>query len=72
MKNGKGSGTGRIGLLLKGKPDEILEAIRILQRKYGRDMPLSYVLSLAGHDRSQPARRSSGGSSGRLRSQEEA
>ncbi|AIQ64724.1 hypothetical protein D3C81_201780 [compost metagenome] len=72
MKNGKGTGAGRSGLLLKGKPDEILEVIRMLQRKFGRDMPLSYVLSLAGHERSQPARRSSGGTSGRLRTQEKA
>lgn len=72
MKNGNGTGIGRRGLLLKGKPDEILEAIHMLQRKFGRDMPLSYVLSLAGHERSQPARRSASGTSGRLRTQEKA
>ncbi|AIQ13593.1 hypothetical protein [Paenibacillus durus] len=37
---------GRTGLLIAGKPEQIRQGLLALQKRFGPDMPLAYVLSL--------------------------
>ncbi|QWU14723.1 hypothetical protein SAMN04487895_106120 [Paenibacillus sophorae] len=37
---------GRTGLLIAGKPEQIRQGLLALQKRFGPDMPLKYVLSL--------------------------